>query len=73
MERFVNEMELSKELEMKKQDILCQMKKLIGELEDVSKGIKRDFQGIGNEYCSQAIDRVKNHVAECRKKVEKGL
>lgn len=35
-----------------------ELRSIINELEDISNGIRRDFEGIGNEYCANSIDCV---------------
>ncbi len=42
---------------------------VISELEDVSRGIRGDFKGIGNEICSDTIDNVLQQYYYVRKKL----
>ena len=37
-----------------------ELNSIISELEDISRGVRRDFSGIGNEQCANCIDRVAN-------------
>ena len=48
-----------------------ELSSIIRELEDISRGVKRDFTGIGNEQCAACIDRVVNQYYTVKKKLDK--
>ena len=43
---------------------------IIRELDDISGGIRRDFVGIGNDQCSNCIDRVTNQYRWVKRKLD---
>lgn len=40
------------------EDIKRELRSIIQELGEISQGVRRDFEGIGNEQCSACIDKV---------------
>ncbi len=39
-------------------EIRVELRNIINEMRSISSGVRRDFSGIGNEKCSDAINRV---------------
>lgn len=51
------------------ESIKRELNSIIGELEDISKGVRKDFVGIGNDKCADCIDRVLNQYYAVRRKL----
>ena len=49
--------------------IIRELNAIISELEDISNGVRNDFQNIGNEQCADCIDKVLNNYYTVRKKL----
>lgn len=49
--------------------IIRELNSIITELESVSRGVRYDFKNIGNESCSDCIDRVVSNYYVVRKKL----
>jgi len=47
------------------------LQSIINELEDIAKGIKKDFEGIGNELCASAISAEVERYREAKQKLDK--
>lgn len=46
-----------------------ELNSIIGELESISRGVRNDFVGIGNDKCADCIDRVLNQYYYVRRKL----
>lgn len=45
------------------ESIKRELNSIIGELDSISSGVRRDFRGIGNDTCANCIDR---HISSLR-------
>ena len=55
------------QLNVIKQDL----QSIIDELEDIARGIKKDFEGIGNEQCASVISEEAKRYLEAKQKLDK--
>lgn len=51
------------------ESIKSELNSIIGELESISSGVRKDFTGIGNEQCANCIDNVLNSYYSVRRKL----
>lgn len=51
--------------------IISELNSIITELNNISDGVKNDFKNIGNNSCSQCIDRVSNQYSYVVKRLNK--
>ena len=51
--------------------IKSELQSIIDELNNISLGVKRDFNGIGNEKCSSSISNSAQHYREVKAQLEK--
>lgn len=47
-----------------------ELQSIIQELEDISRGIERDFSGIGNKQCAECINRVVSQYRTAKSKLD---
>jgi len=52
------------------ESIKGELNSIISELEDISRGVRKDFVGIGNDKCADCIDRVLNQYYVVRNKLK---
>lgn len=48
-----------------------ELKKIIDELDTVSNGVRKDFDGIGNDVCATAITKAANNYRSLKKQLDK--
>ena len=48
---------MATDVEYELEAIKAEMRSIISELEDISRGVRNDFVGVGNDLCSNCIDR----------------
>lgn len=51
------------------QSIKNELNSIIRELEDISRGVRNDFVGIGNTQCADCIDKVLNNYYVVQRKL----
>lgn len=49
--------------------IISELNSIITELEDISHGVRYDFNNIGNEKCAECIDKVLSNYYTVRRKL----
>lgn len=47
-----------------------ELQSIIQELEDISRGIERDFSGIGNKKCAECVNRVVSQYKTAKSKLD---
>jgi len=50
-------------------NIASELQSIINELEDIADGIQYDFKNIGNERCSQVVERVAERYRDVKKRI----
>lgn len=47
-----------------------ELQSIINELDDIAKGVRRDFSNIGNEQCAQCVTRVADNYRTAKRKLD---
>ena len=50
--------------------IVNELNSIIGELESISRGVRRDFTGIGNDRCANCLDSAVEQYRVVKRKLE---
>lgn len=52
------------------ESIKAELASIINELEDIAAGVRSDFQGVGSEYCAQALEETADGYRKAKRYLE---
>ena len=52
------------------ESIKAELASIINELEDIAAGVRSDFQGVGSEYCAQALEETADGYTKAKRYLE---